>query len=66
MALIVWGKPQGKTDGLSETLLAETCRNAGDVARVKSAASRDGWHSFRVVEWNGEAPDFRKTINAAR
>jgi len=60
--LIVWGKPAGRTDGLSETLLAETCRTQADVAKVKAAASRDGWHSFRVVTWNGEAPDFTKAV----
>ena len=61
--LIVWGKPVGRTDGLSETLLAETCRNAADVAKVKAAASRDGWHSFRVATYNGEAPNFAKAVN---
>lgn len=56
--LIVWGKPRGETDPLSETLLAETCRTERDVQRVIAAASGDGWHSFRVTTYSGEAPDF--------
>ena len=64
MTLIVWGLPAGETETWKESLLAETCRTPADVAAVKAAASRDGWHSFRVAQWSGEAPDFSKTINA--
>ena len=62
MALIVWGLPAGETEVWKETLLAETCRTDADVAAVKAAASKDGWHSFRVASWNGEAPDFSKVL----
>jgi hypothetical protein len=60
--LIVWGIPAGQTDALHETLLAETCRNESDVVKVMRAASRDGWHTFRVAVYNGEAPDFAKAV----
>jgi len=57
--LIVWGLPKGKTERLHEVLLAETCRTQEDVERVKAAATKDGWHSFRVSRYTeGERPDF--------
>lgn len=66
MTIIVWGLQKGDTEAWKETLLAETCRTPADVAAVKAAASRDGWHSFRVAEWNGDAPDFKGSVRGAR
>ena len=62
MELIVYGLAAGETERWKETLLAATCRTDTDVAAVKAAASKDGWHSFRVARWNGEAPDFTKVL----
>ena len=63
MTIIVWGLPAGETELWKETLLAETCRTPADVAAVKCAASKDGWHSFRIAKFtNGEIPDFVKAI----
>lgn len=62
MNYIVWGLPVGETERYAEVLLAETCRTVADVRKVKDAATQDGWHSFRVAEYNGEAPDFAKAV----
>lgn len=64
MNYIVWGLPAGETERHMEALLAETCRTVADVRKAKDAATQDGWHSFRVAEYNGEAPDFAKTVRS--
>ena len=62
--IAVWGLPKGGAERWQETLLAETCRNASDVEKVKRAAAADGWHSFRVTEIDlSVAPDFRMVIS---
>ena len=62
-AIGVWGLPAGETERWTETLLAESCRNDADVARVVAAASADGWHSFRVARIDlSRRPDFSRTL----
>ena len=61
------GSEQGIFLGLirTEELLAAFPNNslaARNVAAVQAAASRDGFHSFRVANWNGEAPNFGKAV----
>lgn len=65
MEILVYGLPHGETERYTEDLLASTCRTAADVARVKAAASADGWHSFRVTTWDGEPPRFDKVLTRA-
>ena len=62
MELIVYGLYPGETERYTEELLSAKCRTMADVEAVKSAASKDGFHSFRVAEYNGEAPNFKATI----
>ena len=45
-----------------EQLISSRCKNEQDVAKVIAAASADGWHSFRVAYFNGEAPNFAATV----
>lgn len=60
--ILVYGLPAGETERHTEDLLATKCRTPEDVERVKAAASKDGWHSFRVVTWDGSPPDFRNVL----
>lgn len=60
---IVWGLPADSTGRMDETLLAESCTTLQHVELVKQAASKDGWHSFRVWKYDGKAPDFASTVN---
>lgn len=41
--LLVYGLPKGETEWYMEDLLASSCRDQADVAKVKAAASKDGW-----------------------
>ena len=60
--ILVYGLARGQTERYTEELLAESCRNEADIEKVKAAASRDGWHSFRVAYWDGSPPDFTRVF----
>lgn len=60
--ILVYGIPAGETERYTEDLLATTCKTADDVARVKAAAAKDGFHSFRIAYYNGEPPDFSNVL----
>jgi hypothetical protein len=61
--ILLYGLAKGETERYMEQLLASSCRNQADIDLVISAASADGWHSFRVAYYDGSAPDFTKTLN---
>ena len=66
MEILIYGLKQGETRDYMEDLLA--CFKAGasaalNIERVKAAASAEGFHSFRVTGYNGEAPNFAKAVN---
>ncbi len=63
--VIMYGLRQGETERHKEELLAAFPNNhlaARNVEAVKVAASRGGFHSFRVANWNGEAPNFGDAV----
>jgi hypothetical protein len=60
---IVWAMPKNSNDRLDEKTLTSMALTAKQVEKVKEAASKDGWHGFRVVEDNNELPDFTKAMN---
>jgi hypothetical protein len=60
--ILVYGLERGENRDYMETLLATNCKTAQDIERVKAAASAQGWHSFRVATYNGEAPNFAKAV----
>lgn len=62
--LWVWGLAKGETEQWKETMLACTCKTQADVEAVKAAASKDGWHSFRVSKWDGSAPNFSGVVKS--
>jgi len=61
--LLIYGLVKGETREYMEELLATNAKNPADVEKVKAAAAAQGWHSFRVATYNGEAPDFAKAVN---
>jgi hypothetical protein len=64
--ILVYGLPQGETRGYMEDLLAcfvKTDKAAQNVEAVKAAASAQGFHSFRIATYSGEAPNFAKAVN---
>lgn len=60
--ILVYGLPAGETERYMEVLLSSHSKSKEDVERVKAAASKDGWHSFRVTTFDGSPPDFTKVF----
>ena len=59
---IVYGLPKGETRDYLETILLVTT-DRDNIDKVKKLAGAEGWHSFRVATYNGEAPNFAATVN---
>lgn len=64
--ILVYGIRKGHSERYLEDLLATNCKNAADVEKVKAAAAKDGWHSFRVAYDDGSPPDFSKVLNRSK
>ena len=62
MEMLLYGLPKNETERYAEVLLATQCRSSKDVDAAKAAASKDGFHSFRVATFNWEKPDFSKAV----
>lgn len=61
--ILVYALRAGETERYTEDLISSRCANAADDEKVKAAARKDGWHSFRVATFtNGELPDFIKSV----
>lgn len=57
--IVIWGKPAGSNDPLDERVLSTQCKTVVDIEKIKEIASKDGWHSFRVVKMDmTKKPDF--------
>jgi Cu+-exporting ATPase len=53
-------------DGKTAIFVAIDGKPAGILAvadPIKAAAAAQGWHSFRIAAYNGEAPNFAKAVN---
>ena len=61
--ILVYGLAKGETESYTEVLLAETCKTEAEIEAVKNAASKDGFHSFRVSSWDGSVPNFGNVFN---
>ena len=63
--ILIYAIPKGETERYTEDLLASQCKTQADVDAVIAAATKDGWHSFRVTKFiPGTRPDFTKAIRA--
>ena len=62
METLIYGLERGETRDYMESLLSTNCKSAEDIEKVKAAAAAQGWHSFRIAYYNGEAPDFAKAV----
>lgn len=63
--ILIYGLKRGETRDYMEDLLAcfpATGSAAANIERVKAAASAEGFHSFRVAGYSGEAPNFAKAV----
>jgi len=57
MRYVLWALPKGKKDPIYERILLSSATKA-DIAKIKKLATKDGWHSFRVMPLDGKKPDF--------
>ena len=63
--ILIYGLERGETRDYMENLLANFLKDnnaASNIEKVKAAASAQGWHSFRIAYYNGEAPNFAKAV----
>jgi hypothetical protein len=63
--IIIYGLPRGEKRDYMEDILANfpvTDKASANIEKVKAAASADGWHSFRIAYYNGEAPNFAAAV----
>lgn len=63
--ILIYGLKRGETRDYMEDLLAcfpATDKAALNIERVKAAAGEQGFHSFRVTGYAGEAPNFAKAV----
>ena len=62
---LIYGLRAGNNERWQEELLiARHGLTMADIERVKGAAAKDGFHSFRVTKWNGGKPNFAATVKA--
>jgi hypothetical protein len=54
--IVIWGLPAGETDRLHESVLSTQCKTEADIENLKARAAKDGWHSFRVTEFDPTLP----------
>lgn len=62
MEYLLYGLEQGETRDYMETLLLVTDDKAR-LEKIKQYAIDKGYHSFRIATYNGEKPDFTRTLN---
>jgi hypothetical protein len=60
--ILLYGIPKGETERYTESLLYTQGKTMADIEHVKTIASRDGWHSFRIAYSDGSPPDFTGTV----
>jgi hypothetical protein len=64
--ILIYGLAKNENRDYMENLLAcfdDNANTADNIARVKAAASAEGWHSFRVATYDGAPPNFAAAIN---
>lgn len=64
--ILIYGLAKEATQDWQEDLLAcfpDTVNTQSNIAKVIDTASSQGFHSFRVANYNGEMPNFAKTLN---
>lgn len=60
---LIYALSSGDYMSWQEQLISSQCKSDADVQKVIAAAKNDGWHSFRVAYFNGEAPNFAAAVN---
>lgn len=64
--ILIYGLAPEQTEDYMEDLLAcfpDSVHTDTNIKKVIEAASAQGFHDFRVTQYNGEAPDFTKVLS---
>jgi hypothetical protein len=61
---VLWALPKGSNDRMDERPMTNMLLTLEQVEKVKQAASKDGWHGFRVQKEDFSVPDFTKGIRS--
>jgi hypothetical protein len=59
---ILWALPKGSSDRIDEKPMTSMPLTMEQVEKVKQAASKDGWHGFRVQKDDNSIPDFTEAV----
>ena len=62
MEYLLYGLESKENRDYMETLLSVTDDKAR-LEKIKQYAIDKGYHSFRIATYNGEKPDFTRTLN---
>ena len=60
--ILIYGLSKDNTERYQEVLLSTLCKTEQDIKHLIDYASKNGYHSFRITSYNGEAPDFIKAL----
>lgn len=60
--ILIYGIAKDQTERYMEDLLSTQCKTEQDIKNLIAKASAHGFHSFRVTTYNGEAPNFVKSL----
>lgn len=63
--VLIYGLAKDATQDWQEDLLAcfpDSANTQDNINKVKAVASAQGFHSFRIAGYNGEAPNFTKAL----
>lgn len=60
--ILIYGLSRDSTERYQEDLLSTQCKTEQDIKNLIAKASEHGFHSFRVTTYNGEAPNFVKSL----
>lgn len=62
MEILIYGLSKEATERYQEDLLSTQCKTEQDIKALIAKATEHGFHSFRVTTYNGEAPNFVKSL----
>ena len=63
METLIYGLAKNDTERYMEQLLSTNTKTQSDIEKIIKVATEHGFHSFRIAYYNGEAPNFKNTIN---
>ena len=61
--ILIYGLPKGENRLYMEELLSTKCKTQADIDHVITLlTNQEGYHSFRIANFNWEMPNFANTV----